>query len=90
MEELLEGSEKGILESREFDHGMSPIIPEHYNYRETRYINGKTESIRIKYYKAINRYFADIIFNGIKEELEKGFKWKGMNLFTKLLSRMMR
>ena len=85
MEELLEGSEKGILESREFDHGMSPIIPEHYNYRETRYINGKTESIRIKYYKAINRYFADIIFNGIKEELEKGFKWKGMNLFTKTI-----
>lgn len=83
MEELLEGSGRGRLGSREFNSGMSPIVPKHYYYQETRNINGKRVDIRIKYYDAINRYFADMIFNGIKEELEKGIKWRGMNLFMK-------
>lgn len=85
MEELLEGSEKGRLGIRDFNPGMSPVIPKHYDYRETRNIIGNPESMRIKYYKAINRYFADIIFNGIKEELEKGIKVKGKYLFSKTI-----
>jgi hypothetical protein len=40
-------------------------------------------SMNIKYYKAINSYFAEIIFNGITERLEKGMKWRGMTIFTK-------
>ena len=85
MEELLEGSKQGRLVSREFNPGMSPITPKHYDYRETRDINGKTEGIRINYYKTINPYFAEIIFNGVTEELEKGFKWRGEYIFTKTI-----
>lgn len=85
MEELLEGSQRSRLVSREFNPGMSPITPKHYNYWETRDINGKTENIRIKYYKTINPYFAEIIFNGVTEELEKGIKWKDMYLFRKAI-----
>jgi len=85
MEELLDGSKQGRLVSREFNPGISPITPKHYNYWETRDINGKTEGIRINYYKTINPYFAEIIFNGVTEKLEKGFKWKGKYLFTKTI-----
>jgi hypothetical protein len=85
MEELLEESNQGRLVSREFNPGISPITPKHYNYWETRDINGKTEGIRINYYKTIKPYFAEIIFNGVTEELEKGFKYKGKYLFTKTI-----
>lgn len=85
MEELLEGSKQGRLVSREFNSGISPITPKHYNYWETRDINGKAEGLRIKYYKTINPYFAEIIFNGVTEELEKGFKWRGEYLNTKTI-----
>lgn len=85
MEELFEGLEKGRLGFRDFNPGMSPVIPKHYDYRETRNIVGNPESMRIKYYKAINRYFADLIFNGIKEELEKGIKVKNKYLFSKTI-----
>ncbi len=85
MEELLEGSQKGRLVSREFNPGMSPITPKNYNYWETRDINGKTKDMRINYYKTIHPYFAEIIFNGITGELEKGFKWRNMYIFTKTI-----
>ncbi|MFA6670892.1 MAG: DUF2812 domain-containing protein [Bacillota bacterium] len=85
MVELLEGSQQGRLVSREFDSGISPITPKHYAYWETRDINGKTEGIRINYYRAINPYFAEVIFNGVTEKLERGIKWKGMYLLTKTI-----
>jgi len=85
MEELFEGLKKGGLGISNFKPGMSPVIPKHYDYRETKNITGNPESMRIKYYKAINKYFADIIFNGIKEELEKGIKVKGKYLFSQTI-----
>jgi len=86
LEELLEGSQQGSLAIREFNPGMSPITPKHYKYWETRDINGKTEGIRVNYYKTIHPYFAEIIFKGVTEELEKGFKWRGQYLLTKTIT----
>lgn len=85
MVELLEGSQQGRIVGREFNPGMSPITPKHYNYWETRDINGKTEGLRINYYRTIHPYFAEVIFNGVTEELRKGIKWRGMHLFTKTI-----
>lgn len=85
MEELSEGSQQGKLVSREFNSGMSPITPKHYNYWEIRDINGKSKGMRVNYYKTIHPYFAGVIFNGVTEELRKGIKWEGMSLFTKTI-----
>ena len=62
---------------------MSPFVHKHYTYYEYENLGNSSKSIRIKYYEAINSYFADIIFNGITEKLEKGMKWRGMTIFTK-------
>jgi uncharacterized membrane protein len=85
MVELLEGSQQGGLVGREFNSGISPVTPKHYDYWETRDINCKTEGIRINYYRTINPYFAEVIFNGVTEKLERGIKWKGMYLLTKTI-----
>ena len=77
-----ESSQRGEL-SKEFKHGMSPVIPKHYTYYEYENLGDSARSINIKYYEAINPYFADIIFNGIIEGLEKGMKWRGMTIFTR-------
>ncbi|NLO10464.1 MAG: DUF2812 domain-containing protein [Clostridiales bacterium] len=77
-----ESSQRGEL-SREFRRSMSPIVPKHHTYYEYENLGDSSKSIRIKYYEAINSYFADIIFKGITEELEKGMKWRGMTIFTK-------
>lgn len=77
-----ESSRRGKL-SKEFKQSMSPIVPKHYNYWEYEYFGDSSKSIRIEYYEAINTYFAEIIFNGITKELEKGMKWQGMTLFEK-------
>lgn len=82
LEEISKESSQGNV-SREFKPGMSPIVPKHYTYWEYENINANAKSINIKYYEAINPYFAQIIFNGITEKLEKGMKWRGMTLFTK-------
>ena len=83
LEELSkESSPRGELR-KEFRRSMSPIVPKHYYYWDYEYFGDSSKSIRIKYYEAINPYFADIIFKGIREELEKGMKWQGMPIFTK-------
>ncbi len=83
--DLTGGAKQGTLTSREFRPGMSPLTPKHYNYWETRDIDGKTEGIRINYYKTINPYFAEIVFNGVTERLERGIKWRGEYLLTKTI-----
>ncbi|SET82128.1 Protein of unknown function [Natronincola peptidivorans] len=83
--ELLDGSQQGSLVSREFDFGMSPITPKHYNYREIRDFNGERKGIRVHYYQTIHPYFAEVIFNGITEELKRGIKWRGMYFLTKTI-----
>ncbi|MDW5300297.1 MAG: DUF2812 domain-containing protein [Sedimentibacter sp.] len=82
MEEISKESIQGSV-IREFKPGMSPVVPKHYTYWESENINGNNESMSIKYYKSINSYFAEVIFNGITEKLEKGMKWRGMTIFTK-------
>jgi len=82
LEEILKESSQGSV-SRQFKPGMSPIVPKHYTYWEYENINANSKSINIKYYEAISPYFAEIIFNGITEKLEKGMKWSGMTLFAK-------
>lgn len=85
MAELLDGPQQGRLVGREFSPGSSPIIPRNYNYWETRDINGSTKGIRISYYSAIKPYFADIVFNGVTERLERGIKWRGEYILTKTI-----
>jgi len=85
MEEILNDSALGIITDREFKAGMSPVVPMHYDYWESRDIGYITKYIDIKYYRAINPYFAEIIFNGITDSLEKGFKWQGMTFFEKTI-----
>ena len=83
LEELSkESSPRGELR-KEFRQSISPIVRKHYYYWDYEYYGDSSKSIRIKYYEAINPYFADIIFKGITEELEKGMKWRGMTIFTK-------
>lgn len=82
LNEISKQSSEGSV-SREFKLGMSPIVPRHYTYSEYENINPNGNGINVKYYEAINPYFAEIIFNGITEKLEKGMKWRGMTIFTK-------
>lgn len=82
IEEMSKDSAQGSEIIREFKPGMSPIVPEHYTYWESKKINGITKSINVKYYKIINQYFAEIIFNGITDKLEKGIKWRGEYILT--------
>jgi len=82
LKEITKESSQGIV-SREFKPGMSPIVPKHHTYYEYENLGDSARSINIKYYEAINSYFADIIFKGITERLEKGMKWRGMTIFTK-------
>lgn len=82
LKEITKESGEGSI-SREFKPGKSPIVPKHYTFRESENINGNEKSMSIKYYKTINSYFAEVIFNGITERLEKGMKWRGMTIFTK-------
>lgn len=82
LEEISKESNQGSA-SKEFKPGMSPIVPRQYTYWEYDNINANEKSINIKYYEAINSHFAEIIFNGITEELEKGMKWRGMTMLTK-------
>lgn len=85
MYDLPGETEKGVLASREFEYGKSPIIPEHYTLWETWNVGSKAKGMRISYYRAIDPYFADIVFNGVIKALEEGFKWKGMRFNTKTI-----
>jgi hypothetical protein len=85
MVELVEGSQQGKLARREFSTGMSPVTPQHYVYWESRGINEETEGMRIRYYKTIHPYFAEVIFNGITEELRRGIKFRGTYYLTKTI-----
>ena len=71
--------------TREFKSGSSPVTPKHYSYWEFVKGNGYEESLNIKYFKTTDPYYAEIIFNGIRHELEKGIKWKGMTLFDRTI-----
>jgi predicted transcriptional regulator len=82
LEEITKKTSQGSVR-REFKPGMSPIVPKHHTYYEYENLGDSARSINIKYYEAINSYFAEIIFNGITEKLEKGMKWRGMTIFTK-------
>ncbi len=67
--------------TREFKPGTSPVIPKHYYYSE--YSNSK--SLNISYFETIKPKYAEIIFKGIKNDLEKGFKWQGMTIFDRTI-----
>ncbi|NLJ57472.1 MAG: hypothetical protein GX339_01355 [Tissierellia bacterium] len=83
IEELVGHSIGGNEISREFKPGSSPLVPKHYDYRELVNIDGNTKTITIKYYNTINPYFAERIFKGINDRLEKGIKWRGMTIFQR-------
>lgn len=84
MEEIFDGKYDSLLR-REFEPGMSPVTPKYYDYWEQSMINDSRKHMNVKYYKTIKPYFAEIIFNGITNELEKGIKWRGMILFTRTI-----
>ena len=86
LSDLSGSSQTGILVSREFNAGMSPVTPKHYSYYELlRNDNGLEESINVRYYKTINPRFALTIFNGIVSELREGIKWKGMTFLERTI-----
>lgn len=81
IDEISKKPSKTSTASREFKRGCSPITPKHYSYWEY----GNEESLNIRYYKTINPKYAEIIFNGIRDDLEKGFKWEGMTIFDRTI-----
>lgn len=83
MYELTAEDKQGTLVNSEFNPRMSPITPRQYKYWETRDINGTSKGIRINYYKAINPYFAEIIFKGLAEEMQRIIKWKNITIRSK-------
>ncbi|MFA9423534.1 MAG: DUF2812 domain-containing protein [Sedimentibacter sp.] len=85
MEEISKEPSQISSLTKEFKPGSSPVTPKHYTYWESVNVNGNKEYLDIKYYKAINPYYAEIIFNGIRDNLEKGFKWKGMTIFNRTI-----
>lgn len=68
-----------------FDPGRSPVVPTHYNYWENRRIEGEEIRLVINYYSAINPGFAEIIFGGINDGIEKGIKWKDSYYLNKAM-----
>ncbi|WP_313340213.1 DUF2812 domain-containing protein [Sedimentibacter sp.] len=84
IEEIL-NTQHGSSIQREFKPGMSPVTPKYYEYFEKSEVNGSVKRMRIKYYKTIAPYFAEIIFNGITNDIEKGFKWHGMTIFNRTI-----
>lgn len=85
MEEISKKPSQISSLTKEFKLGSSPITPKHYTYWESVDVNGNKENLNIKYYKTINPYYAEIIFNGIRDGLENGFKWKGMTIFNRTI-----
>lgn len=67
--------------TREFKPGRSPVTPKYYYYSEY----GNNQSLNISYYETIKPKYAEIIFNGIRDKLEKGIKWKGMTIFDRII-----
>ena len=84
IEEILNMQHVSLIE-REFRPGMSPVTPKYYEYTERSEVNGSEKHMRIKYYNTVSPYFSEIIFNGIISDMEKGFKWKGMTIFTRTI-----
>ena len=85
LEEISKEPNKISTSTREFKRGSSPVTPKHYSYGEYFNGNGYAERLNVEYYKTIDPYYAEIIFNGIKHELEKGFEWKGMTIFDRTI-----
>jgi len=85
MEEISKEPSQISSLTKEFKPGRSPVTPKHYTYWELVNVNGNEENINIKYYKTISPYFAEIIFNGIRDKLENGFKWNGMTIFNRTI-----
>lgn len=81
IEEVTKEPNKISLLTREFKPGTSPITPKYYSYLE--YSNN--QSLNISYYQTIKPKYAEIIFNGIIDRLEKGFKWQGMTIFDRTI-----
>ena len=85
ISDLLAGDQKGELLNREFDPGMSPIVPKHYALSELWFDNISNTNLYVRYYKTINPGFAQKIFKGIISEMERGMKWRGMTFFEKTI-----
>lgn len=85
IDEISKEPSKISTSTKEFRRGSSPVTPKHYSYWEFVNESGYEESLRIKYFKTTDPYYAEIIFNGIRRDLEKGFKWKGITLFDRTI-----
>lgn len=85
IEEISKEPSKISSSTKEFKHGISPVTPNHYSYGEFVNGNGHVERLNLKYFKTIDPYYAEIIFNGIRHDLEKGFKWQGMTIFDRTI-----
>jgi hypothetical protein len=85
LDEISKEPSKISTLTREFKRGSSPVTPKHYMYGEFVNGNGYAESLNVKYYNTIDPYYAAIIFNGIRHDLEKGFKWDGMTIFDRTI-----
>ncbi len=72
MDELITDSENINLISRRIEPSTSPIVPKHYYYTENWEVNNTRKRMVGNYYKSINLYFTEIIFNG---KLEERLEW---------------
>ncbi|MEN1761055.1 DUF2812 domain-containing protein [Anoxynatronum sibiricum] len=85
MMELIETSQQGSLAIREFNRGMSPLTPLHYDYLEVWDFEEESQGVRVRYYNTIHPLFAQMIFDGITEELMRGVKFRGNYYLTKTI-----
>lgn len=68
-----------------FERGKSPVVPVHYTYWENRTVGEEEVNLSIRYYHAKNVDVARIIFRGVRDEIEKGIKWKGDYYLSKTM-----
>lgn len=71
--------EKNEATTKEFNHSMSFIVPKHYKYKEI----SESDAINIRYYEALNPYFAEVIFRTSVDEIKRGIRWRGTYLFSR-------
>lgn len=71
------------ITDREFKKLKSPVVYMGYKLKERTEYMHETNYIYTNYYETANLYFAEKIFSGIVKNLEDGFRWNGMRIFTK-------
>lgn len=65
---------------RTFDYGSTPFVPVQYAYRA---LDNQSFFIGVDYYQALNHKLSKFIFESVVDDLERGVKLQGRQLFVK-------